>query len=67
MGLICKKCDGDISLRVKAERWITMKCLCEITIIYFDGCIKTKTKQEYLDFKKKEMQRIKMGGNSGDL
>lgn len=52
LNIICKKCRSDISTRVKPERWITFMCDCEINIIYFDGCMKTKTKQEYLDWKK---------------
>jgi len=63
MNYVCKKCDGGISIRIKPERWVTMKCKCEITIIYFDGCIKTKTKDEYLEFKRREMQKMRMGEN----
>jgi len=51
----CAKCGGSISVRVKAERWITLKCDCEITIIYFDGCIKIKSREQYEGWKRKQL------------
>jgi len=58
MDFICAKCNGSISTRVKSQRWITLKCRCEITIIYFDGCIKTKTKEQYLNWKKEKNMQV---------
>jgi len=52
MNFVCGKCSGTLSTRIKSNRWVTLKCDCEITIIYFDGCIKTKTKEQYLEWKR---------------
>ena len=52
MNLKCNECNGSVSTRIKAQRWVTLKCDCKIVIIYFDGCIKEKTKDQYDAWKK---------------
>lgn len=52
MDLKCKDCNHSVSIRVKAGYWITLKCDCKMIIIYFDGVIKIKTKEEYLEWKR---------------
>jgi len=54
MNYKCNKCNGFVSVRIKEMRWITFKCDCEITIVYYDGCIKTKTKKQYEEWKAKQ-------------
>jgi len=58
MALQCSICKGIISKRIKAGRWVTLKCKCQIVIIYFDGCEKTFTIEQYRDWlKEKQNER----------
>ena len=57
MDMICNNCKGSISIRVNPFKWTTLKCICKITIIYVEGGIVTKTKEQYLEFKKKKADK----------
>lgn len=45
----CNKCNGLVSIKVKENEWITLKCNCEITIIYFNGKIKKIRKEDTVE------------------
>jgi hypothetical protein len=49
MNYQCQECEGTISIKVnEARRWVSLKCRCKMVIIYFDGVIKVKPKDEYI-------------------
>lgn len=52
MQLLCGKCKCDLSTRIKPYRFITFMCRnCGILIVYVDGTILYKTKQEYIKWR----------------
>jgi len=45
--LICDMCGKRLSLKVKEGEWVTMRCGCEMTLVYFDGYVVVKSKDSY--------------------
>jgi predicted nucleic-acid-binding Zn-ribbon protein len=53
MNYLCGVCHEQVSIKVKANKYVSIMCKnCGITIIYPDGFIVSKTKEQFLDWKK---------------
>lgn len=55
MNYLCGFCREPVSLRARPEKFVTIMCKnCGMTIIYTDGHIVYKTKEQYLEWKEKQ-------------
>lgn len=65
MHFVCKRCGQDISIRIVKYDFVTMMCRnCGIFIIYFNGNMIWKSKEDYLKWKRQKISSLVAGSEN---